>query len=177
MAYSDILGMCPVHVSPVTYNGLRATTDLPRLEETPLGSLRWQIDPSLGIRCLRFVQVAASATLALADGDALAFDDKYKRSVTNDVSDASANQPAGVAIGAITIGNRGWIQCYGYHDAIKTNADDDIADGDSLILAGGTDKTVDSVAAGTAPTHKIIGVAVADDDNAADTVEGFIECL
>lgn len=176
MAYSDILGMNPAFVTKTDYNDLRSGTALPNLPEDTLGLLRWQIDPSLGIRCLRFVVVAASATLALADGDALAFDDKYKRSVTNDVSDASQNQPAGVAIGAITISNHGWIQCYGYHDAIKTSGGDNIVDGDNLILSA-TDKTVERVAAGTAPTYKIIGVAVADDVDAADTVEGFIDCL
>lgn len=176
MAYSDILGMNPAFVTKTTYNDLRSGTALPNLQEDTPGLLRWQIDPSLGIRCLRFVTVAAAATADLANGDALAFDDKYKRSVTNDVSDADRNQPAGVAIGAVTISNRGWIQCYGYHSAIKTDGGDDIADGDSLILSA-TDKTVDSVASGTAPTHKIIGVAVAADVDADNTVEGFIECL
>ncbi len=176
MAYSDILGMNPAFVTKTTYNDSRSLTALPRLEEDTLGLLRWQIDPSLGIRCLRFVGVAASSTADVADGDALAFDDKYKRSVTNDVSDADRNQPAGVGIGAITIGNKGWIQCYGYHDAIKTSGGDNIVDGDSLILSA-TDRTVERVASGTAPTHKIIGVAVTDDVDAANTVEGFIECL
>lgn len=176
MAYSDILGMNPAFVTLTTYNDLRSQTALPNLPEDNLGLLRWQIDPSTGIRCLRFVQVAAAAAADVANGDALAFDDLYKRSVTNDVSDASQNQPAGVGIGAITIGNRGWIQCYGYHATIKTDGGDDIADGDSLILST-TDRTVDSVAAGTASTYKIIGVAVAADVDADNTVAGFIDCL
>jgi len=51
---------------------------------------------------------------------------------------------------------------------VKTNGDDDIAIGMALIGVG--DGTVNSVAAGTAPTNKLVGWAIAADSDANDTV-------
>lgn len=66
-------------------------------------------------------------------------------------------------------------QIKGYHAAVLTNADDDITAGMTLILCS-TDGTVDSVAAGTAPTYPIIGIALDADVDASDTVEADLCC-
>ena len=139
-----------------------------------LGSLRFEFDAANGgLKIYKYVQAAADTTVA--NGTALAYANAYGWQVTNDESDSDQNRPAGVGIGAITASHYGWIQVGGHHPAIKTDGTGDITANDTLILAT-TDGTVDSVAAGTASTHRPIGVAVAD-DTAGNTVAGFIQGL
>jgi len=92
--------------------------------------------------------------------------------VTNDLSDTKANLVAGVMQAAVTTAYYGWCQTWGYYATVATNADDDISGGDTVIPVG--DGTVDSVAAGTASTYRPVGIAVADDVNADDTVATYI---
>lgn len=142
-----------------------------QLEE--LGILREHIDEDEGHKVYKYVQIDASSA-AIANGTVcVTTGDLYFRKATT-VCDAAAdrNQPIGVGIGTITAGNYGWLQVRGYHSAVKTNGDDDIAIGQALIVdaEGGTDGTCDSVAVGTAPTHKVIGWALAADVDASNTV-------
>lgn len=95
--------------------------------------------------------------------------------VTSDLSDTVANLVAGVLQAALTDEYYGWIQTWGYYEDVATNGDDDIAAGVSIIPVG--DGTVDSVAAGTAPTYKVVGWAVADDVDADDTVATHITLM
>lgn len=140
-----------------------------------LGIIRWEYNSTYGLRGFRYMQAAADTTVA--DGTALAFSDLYRKTCTSDISDADNNQPAGVGIGAITASYYGWVQCYGYHDAVATNGDDDIADGDHVILDGTNDGVCDSVAAGTAATDTPLGIAVDADVDGDDTVEVFLNCV
>ena len=139
-------------------------------EEVGIERTEWSSADSC-FKTYKYVQAASDTTVA--NGTALAYVDTKGKKVTSDISDADVNQPAGVGIGAITANYYGWILIRGYHSAIKTNGDDDISDGDSLVLCS-TDGTVDSVASGTAPTSKIIGVAVAADNDDDDTVAGMV---
>lgn len=148
-------------------------TDNSDTAKEQVGITRWEIHPTYGLRGYRYVQAAADTTVA--NGTCLAFSDKYKLVATSDVSDADQNQPAGVGIGAITAEYYGWIQFYGYHARVITNGDDDISDGDTLILST-TDGTCDSVPSGTASTFKPLGVAVSDDVDGFDIVCGFLDC-
>jgi hypothetical protein len=116
----------------------------------------------------------AAADTTVASGVALAYSDTLRQTASSDISDASPNQPAGVGIGAIAASSYGWVQCYGYHATVNTNGDDDIADGDTIIL--GADGVVNSVTAGTASTYKPLGVAVAADVDGDDTVATFLDC-
>lgn len=142
----------------------------------PLGALRFEYDTTNGgYKGYKYVQAASDTTVA--NGTALAFVNAYGWQVTSDISDANINQVAGVGIGAITASYYGWIQVYGYHSAIATDGGDDIADGDYLILHASTDGVVDRTASGTAAVSKPIGVAVAADVDAADTVAGMINCI
>ena len=142
----------------------------------PLGALRFEYDTTNGgYKVYKYVQAASDTTVA--NGTALAIVNLYGWQVTSDISDANQNQPAGVGIGAITASYYGWIQVGGYHSAIKTDAGDDIADGGSLILHATTDGVVDTTASGTAAVCKPIGIAVAADDDTADTVAGMICCV
>lgn len=60
------------------------------------------------------------------------------------------------------------MQVGGRHSAIVTNGDDDIAAGVQIIASG--DGTCDSAALGTALTTKFIGISVAADVDASNTV-------
>ena len=123
----------------------------------------------------QLVQLTAGA-VAGAAGQAVWWHDFDDFVVNNDISDLTTarNQPAGVVLGTVTAGNYCWIQVRGPHSAVKTNADDDIAAGDTLIIAATTDGTVDSVAAGTASTYVPFGIATAADVDADDTVAAIL---
>ena len=155
------------------WNTIVTANDSTAKEE--LGIIRWTMDSTYGLRAYRYMLAAADTTVA--NGTALSFSDTYKFTCTLDISDADQNQPAGVGVGAITAEYYGWVQCYGYHEAVLTDAGDDIADGDSVILHASTNGVVDRTASGTAAVCKPIGIAVADDIDAADTVATQITCI
>lgn len=107
-------------------------------------------------------------------------------SVSNDVSGGSSIglrfagaipnvDERGNAVTAVPAQNDyGYLQTRGYHSAIKTNGDDDIAAGDTLIMVA-TDGVVDSVAAATTTgTLLKVGIARAADVDAANTVAADI---
>lgn len=146
-------------------------TDSSTTPEEGLGEIRTEIDHSTGaVKEYKYVSVAADTTVA--NGTPLLYTDVYGVTASSDISDGSANQVLGVGIGAIAASSYGWVQVSGYHSAIITNGDDDIADGDTLILSG--DGTVDSVAAGTASTYKPLAIAVAADVDGSNTVAGMV---
>jgi hypothetical protein len=135
----------------------------------PLGALRIEQDTTNG-GFLRYRYVQVNADTTVANGTVLTYTDLYHTDVTSDISDTGQNAVAGVGIGAITASYYGWIQTGGYHSAVRTNANDDIAKYDMLIADATVDGTCDSVAGGTAPTHRVLGYAVAADVDASDTV-------
>jgi len=139
-----------------------------------LGCLRreWSATDSC-YKTYRYVQAASDTTVA--NGTALGFvaADLTQTSVSSDADDFYLDMVAGVGIGAITASYYGWIQTHGYHSVVKTNADDDIAAGVKLILCS-TDGTVDSMAANTASTNTVVGIAVAADVDANDTVAAYL---
>ena len=68
----------------------------------------------------------------------------------------------------------GWVQTDGYHSAIKTNGDDDIAQDDTLIMVA-TDGVVDSIAkATTTGTLLLVGYAADVDADATNTVPAYL---
>lgn len=136
-----------------------------------VGAIRIELDSTYGVRGYRYMLVAADTTVA--DGTALSFSDAYRFTATSDISDASVNQVAGVGVGVITASYYGWVQCLGYHAGVLTDGGDDIVDGDGIILAG--DGVVNRMASGTAPTSKLVGIAVADDD--ATEVAAQLDCI
>ena len=94
--------------------------------------------------------------------------------VTMDVSDSDRNLVCGVFLNVITDGQYGFIQIAGRYATVKTNADDDITKGDAVIASAAGDGTADSTAQDTAPICRVVGWALADDVNAADTVDTLI---
>lgn len=135
-----------------------------------LGVPIFTIDPDYGVKAYKYVLFNATGTA----GTAYAFTDLYGREVSSTFT-GCLNRPAGVAVATVTSGNYGLVQCYGYYATILTDAGDDFADDDSIILK--TAGTTDRIAAGTAPTYKRLGVAVAADVDAADTVAGWLDCV
>lgn len=138
-------------------------------QKEKLGTLRVVFDPDYGLLVYKYVKIS-SGSAAVANGTLVFQDDLYGRTGDTRVASAkSRNHVLGIGIGTITAGQYGYLQVAGYHSAVKTNGDDDIAAGDTLIAAI-ADGVVDSVAAGTAPTYKPVGIAVAADVDAANTV-------
>ena len=179
MAYVDFFAD-PKFVTNTDVDNANLITALPlqlASADVGLGALRFQYDPGTpgGMRVLRYVKVHADSA-AVANGTPLMWTDTLQTTVSTVVATGNRNFPAGVGIGTITAGNKGWIQCLGYHSAVITNGDDEIAKGDSVIYSA-TDGKVDSVAAGTASTYKIVGIAAAADVDAANTVATYINCI
>ena len=142
-------------------------------EELGIVRIEWSTTDSCW-KTYRYGQAADDTTVA--DGTALGFSDTLGHTISSDCTDYDENQPAGVGIGVITVEYFGWYQIGGYHSAVLTNGDDDIADGDSIVLDDTSDGVVDSVASGTAATEKILGVAVAADVDADNTVAAQLCC-
>ena len=128
----------------------KLTADDTVAQETQ-GAVRYELDATNGMRGFVYIQAASDTTVA--DGTPLMWvlSDTARLSVTLDLTDSGLNFPAGVGIGVITASSYGWVQFMGYHDAVITNGDDDIAAGDSIIQSS-ADGQVDSVAANTAPS-------------------------
>lgn len=97
--------------------------------------------------------------------------------VTNDVSGGSSLvlRCAGVVVGVAETGKYGWVLTEGYWPTVKTNGDDDIAAGDTIIMVA-TDGVVDSVAAATTTgTLLYVGTAQAADVDADNTVAVIVK--
>jgi hypothetical protein len=77
---------------------------------------------------------------------------------------------AGVAMSAIPNQSFGWIQVYGFTNALAVNTGTAIAVGDSLIMVSGQTYMSRDVAAGTAPTSQRNCIAHAIVGGAAGTV-------
>jgi hypothetical protein len=147
----------------------------------PLGALRYEYDATNGgYKVYKYVK---SFDSAVANGTPLGMVNAaadatgvYGWLVTSDISDSHQNTPAGVGVGTITSGNYGWIQVGGYHGAVIMNNDDDGAVGMTVILSS-ADGVADTVAAGTASTHKPLGIAVGAVVAASNTMPVFLTCV
>ena len=137
-----------------------------------------------GDKSYRYVQLDASAAAAATAGRVLYFTTASyvagKKIVTDDISTTKQSFVAGIAIGAIALGAHGWIQTWGYNAEVDmfNNADSgaSVAVGDAIIGHATTDGNGKLVAAGTAPTHKVVGWATAAMGGlSASTVAVFLE--
>jgi hypothetical protein len=143
-----------------------------QLEE--LGIERVEYDSTNKMRTFRYVQAASDTTVRR--GLPLAFSDVAKTTVTSNISDACANQPAGVGHAAITAGYYGWIQIKGYHEYVHTDGSDAYADGDTITLHYATDGVTSKIPLGVAPYYKPLGVAVGVDDDVQNVVTTYLDC-
>ena len=141
--------------SQLSYNG--------SVEAHPLGTVRTEYDSTdKTVKSYRFVATAGD-TFVL-DGNCLAWL-TGGTTVTSDISDADVNLPAGVGIGQIDPTSFGWIQIAGLHSSINL-LDNGVAEGQSVILTA-TDAKGGTIASGTAPTSKLLGVITFGSGSAA----------
>jgi hypothetical protein len=111
----------------------------------------------------------AEESAALAAGQVVKWDDVSSGTVK--IASAASNLLAGVAIGAITAGNYGWVQVFGLA-TVKTAAS--TAAGDAVI-ASSTGGTGGRVAKGTdAPANQVLGWATDSRDGNGGTNTVFL---
>jgi len=139
-----------------------------------LGVEREEYDSTNCARTFRYVQAASDTTVRR--GSPLAYTDTKRTTVSTDISDACANQPAGIGHGAITAEYYGWIQCKGYHEYVHTDGSDAFADGDTVTLHYATDAVASRIPFGVAPYYKPLGVAVGTDDDVQNVVTTMLDC-
>lgn len=133
-------------------------TDIGTRARYPLGMVRHEDGKEYG-----YVKYDnGTANLAAIVGNICYLINATDHTVTMDVSDADRNQVYGVFTSIPADAGFAWVQAYGPNADVKTDGGDDIADGDFIIAAAG-DGVVDRMIAGTAPTHRVVGVATADD--------------
>lgn len=141
-------------------------------QKETMGALRWEDNG----KAYRYVQ-NSSGSVNLANGNPVVYESVGAFIITGDISDgasADGQTVAGVAIGTLSTGNFGWLQVWGHHASVSTNADDDVTTGCLLFVSD--DIKTDATTAGTAVIRWPLGVALADDSNGADTVAAFIRC-
>lgn len=132
------------------------TVPLRSTQGTPIG-------PTGASRSFQIVRVDSSLTASLTRGDATMWKDKAKYIVTTKVVNAlNRNEVSGVMPGGATPGNYTSVQYRG-PQYVKVTAADQAAtvSGDSLIVSAADDGKATRIAAGTAPTYRIIGIACA----------------
>jgi hypothetical protein len=124
---------------------------------------RWE-DRNNGDAEWEYVKLDSGATAATpvgvtAAGQLAFWKDRAKKIVTNDLRFApeGRNGYAGVIGGAVTAGHHCWIQRGGLQSVVA--AAGTYAAGDLVVPNSGTAAAGTVVAAGTAPTHRIVGVA------------------
>lgn len=148
-------------------------TSIEAAQSCPLGTVTYDENgyEYMYVKFLDAVTYAAGQVLTWASATAF--------HVTNDRSGGSSisNRPAGICLAVATQNSFGWILRRGRYSAVVTNGDDDIAVGDALIVATGTDGACDSAAAATTTVHTLsFGHALAVDVDAANTVNADVNC-
>lgn len=146
-------------------------TDVRTSTQGPLYTLgQYREEDGKGYRYVK--QSDATVTVTANSLAYLAASDTTGYTVCQDVSDSDANLVAGVYKAVIADGGYGWVQTRG-PATVNTDGDDDIAIGDAIIAAAG-DGTCESTAADTAPTNRVVGWAMAADNDSANTVLAFL---
>ena len=110
----------------------------------------------------------AEESAALSAGEVVKWDNVSSGAVKK--ASAAGDLLAGVAIGAITAGNYGWVQVFGLA-TVKTAAS--TAAGDAVI-ASSTGGVGGRVAKGTAPTNQVLGWATDTRDDTGKTNTVFL---
>lgn len=122
----------------------------------------------------RFVQFVDG--VAYADGQSVEYADATTGYVvTNDRAGGSSigRVAAGICLRVMTQNYYGFVLVRGFHGTVLTSGADNIAVGECLITHATTDGTVDGEAA-NALTTAVVGVALAADVDAANTVAAMI---
>lgn len=130
-------------------------------------------NPQTG-KTYRYVKFDNGSAVASAANGVATWKDASAFTVTSDLSDGlGQNFPAGIFQGVVTDLYYTFIQVGGVA-TVTTDGGDDIAAGDAVIVDASVDLACDSVAAATAPTHRVIGFAVAADVDGSNTVDTLL---
>lgn len=132
----------------------------------PLGTLRME-----GGKVYRFMLYDDGTANIASVANQLVYHVDGAFKVTRDISDSSRNEVAGMALAAMTDGQRGWVQVRGRASALVTDGGGATVRGDFLISAN-ADGTSTRMIAGTASTHKVVAVAHAAESGSA--VDAFL---
>lgn len=136
-----------------------ALTDDDATAQEELGILRAQITTDGGTKIYKYIQNVSGG--ALADGDAVVYtltdDGGY---VVTTIASADAASAAGIAIGAITSTQYGWVQVGGINTTAKIKGDTDATTAGALV---GTSATAGKLGGGSG-----FGTSYAQDAVAAD---------
>jgi len=123
-----------------------------------LGIVRTEFDATDDVyKSYVFVNTASDTTVY--DGVVLGFI-QGGTTVTVDADDTCPNNPAGVGIGKIDPNSYGWIQIAGIHQSIFF-VDAGVHKQDSVVMST-TDGAATTIAIGSAPSHKTLGVITHD---------------
>lgn len=150
--------------NPATYN--TAAVD----ENLVLGSLYRYASNGWVYRYVQFLDAVTYAA-----GQSVEWANTSGTAVTNDRAGGSSvgRAAAGVALAVMTQNYYGFVLVNGFA-TISTSGADDIAAGETVICHATSDGNVDGV---TTWTLGCLGVALAADDNTANTVSAYIQCL
>jgi hypothetical protein len=134
-------------------------------QEDSLGSVYWELDDTggTGFKRYKFVEVDSEITsTTIPVGSVLYYTDAYNLVVTDKItaSGAAINKVAGVAQVIMSPSKRCWIQDYGYHAGVLTDATSVVAT--DLVQASTTSGTIAIVAIGAAAIYPVLGRAVAN---------------
>lgn len=136
--------------------GARFTTQVP-LRTSPTGP----VAVAGASRSFQIVQLDSGVAVATTRGALAWWKDKAKYLVTTSQTSAvNRNEIAGIVPGSVTAGNFTCIQYRGPQYVQVTLANvGAVVSGDTLIPSAADNGRADRVAAGTAPTHSVVGVA------------------
>ena len=110
----------------------------------------------------------AEALAALSAGEIVKWDNVSSGAVKK--ASAAGDLLAGVAIGAITAGNYGWVQVFGLATVLTASG---TAAGDAVIVSSSAG-VGGKVTKGTAPTHQLLGWAIGTRDATDETNTVFL---
>lgn len=162
---------------PVTYNEATATAFAPGMlgKIFSISGNTTNIDSGLQPKTFQIVKLAATATTAAVGQIVLWTDrDAFTVNSTYTISDATRNTVAGVLNSAsLTAGNYICIQIGG-NGPVLCETTQTVTAGDVLIVGAATQGKGQAVAAGTAPTHIPLGLAVTGKNTGSATT---VECL
>jgi hypothetical protein len=141
--------------NPDTVND--AATDVPALYPGQIGKTIQR-----GDRTYQYVKFSASGT-AYAANQVLGWKDRSAFEVSNKINtDSKINQVCGIARTVVGQGNYGWMLIKGPAISVKFGGGVAAAAGDTLFAKAASDAgDADRIAAGTAPTYKVLGIATA----------------
>lgn len=161
--------------NPDTVNDAPTTTTTVGSTYNLSGQLGQVYMSSDGQREYIYCKLATDTALTPAANQLLFWTDRVAYTVSNKLANSKTNYPAGILRNAATAGNYIWVLRRGTAIAVKYGGGGASANDVLIAKAGSTAADADSVAAATAPTQLMIGVATASSSGGNVTATVDIE--